>query len=191
MWSKCLDIYYYLLLYRSSFALYDTYMIVWTDADLGYYGDDYIGCNVKRGLGYIYNADGFDESIAGTPGYGNYVPSLGCDFFQGPINTANGIDDDSDNGLTIPGQLTGIDEPGEQMGMTKFLYFNNSFAGVPLQTTDPANATQYYQYMTGFWRDGTPFTCGGNGYGGTVPTSFVYPADTYTAGPCGAGTWSE
>jgi hypothetical protein len=174
--------YNYQLINRSSFALFDTYMTVWTDADMGYYGDDYIGCDVKRGMGYIYNADAFDESVAGTPGYGNYVPALGCDFFQGPINTTDGIDNDND-GL--------IDEAGEQMGMTKFLYFNNSFAGVPIQTTDPGNATQYYQYMTGFWRDGTPFTCGGNGYGGSIPTSFVYPADTYTNGPCGAATWSE
>ena len=183
--------YNYQLINRSSFALYDTYMTVWTDADLGYYGDDYIGCDVQRGLGYIYNADAFDQSIAGTNGYGNYIPALGCDFFQGPINTTNGIDDDHDNGLIIPGQLTGIDEPGEQMGMTKFLYFNNSFAGIPLQTTDPATATQYYQYMTGYWRDGTPFTCGGSGYGGSTATSFVYPADTYTSGPCGISPWTE
>jgi len=174
--------YNYQLINRSSFALFDTYMTVWTDADLGYYGDDYIGCDVKRGLGYIYNADANDESIAGTPGYGAYCPALGCDFFQGPINTANLVDDDGD---------LLVDEPGEQMGMTKFLYFNNSFAGVPLQTTDPDNASQYYGYMTGFWRDGTPFTCGGNGYGGSIQTSFVYPADTYTNGVCGGSTWEE
>ncbi len=174
--------YNYQLINRSSFALYDTYMTVWTDADLGYYGDDYIGCDVKRGMGYIYNADPVDETVGSVIGYGPYVPALGCDFFQGPINTGNTVDDDND-GL--------VDEPGEQMGMTKFLYFNNSFAGVPLQTTDPDNASQYYQYMTGFWRDGTPFTCGGTGYGGSIPTSFVYPADTYTNGPCGNATWVE
>lgn len=175
--------YNYQLINRSSFALLETYMTVWTDADLGYYGDDYIGCDVKRGLGYIYNADAIDETAGGANGYGNYSPALGCDFFQGPLDDPNnGVDADND-GL--------MDEDGEQMGMTKFLYFNNSFAGVPLQTTDPANATQYYQYMTGFWRDGTPFTCGGNGYGGSVATSYVYPADTYTNGPCGASAWSE
>lgn len=174
--------YNYQLVNRSSFALVNTYMTVWTDADMGYYGDDYIGCDVKRGLGYIYNADSYDETNGSVIGYLNYVPALGCDFFQGPINTVNSIDDDND------GQT---DEAGEQMGMTKFLYFNNSFAGVPIQTTDPANASQYYQYMTGYWRDGTPFTCGGNGYGGSVPTDFVYPADTYTNGPCGATPWSE
>lgn len=173
--------YNYQLVNRSSFSLVNTYMTVWTDADMGYYGDDYIGCDVKRGLGYIYNADAFDETNSGIIGYGNYIPALGCDFFQGPLADANnGVDDDND------GQ---VDELGEQMGMTKFLYFNNSFAGVPIQTTDPANASQYYQYMTGYWRDGTPFTCGGNGYGGSVPTDFVYPADTYSAGPC--GNWEE
>jgi len=172
--------YNYQLINRSSFALLNTYMTVWTDADLGYYKDDYIGCDVQRGLGYIYNGDNIDESVAGTPGYGIYIPALGCDFFQGPINTLNGVDDDHDGS---------IDEQGEQMGMTKFLYFNNSFPGVPLQQTDPQNATQYYQYMTGFWRDGTPFTCGGNGYGGSVPTDFVYPANTFPTGPC--GNWSE
>ena len=174
--------YNYQLINRSSFALLNTYMTVWTDADLGYYGDDYIGCDVKRGLGYIYNSDNFDQTIGSTIGYGDYIPALGCDFFQGPINTVDGIDNDSD-GTT--------DEPGEQMGMTIFNYHNNSFPGVPLQTTDPQNATQYYQYMTGFWRDGTPFTCGGNGYGGSIQTKYVYPADTYTSGACGATPWSE
>lgn len=175
--------YSYQIINRSSFELTNTYMTVWTDADMGYYGDDYIGCDVKRGLGYIYNADNFDEDN-GAKGYGSYVPALGCDFFQGPINTRDGIDNNGVNG---------VDEPGEQMGMTKFLYFNNSFAGVPLQTTDPQNATQYYQYMTGFWRDGTPFTCGGNAYGGTQATDFVYPSNTYSTGPgsCGIPNWEE
>lgn len=174
--------YNYEIINRSKFELKQTYMTVWTDADLGYYGDDYIGCDVKRGLGYIYNADNFDETVGGVNGYGSYIPALGCDFFQGPINTEDGIDNDGD-GL--------VDEAGEQMGMTIFNYFNNSFPGVPIQQTDPQNATQYYQYMTGFWRDGTPFTCGGNAYGGSIPTKYVYPADTYTTGPCGATPWSE
>ena len=58
--------YNYQLVNRSSFALLNTYMTVWTDADLGYYSDDYIGCDVKRGLGYIYNADAFDETVGST-----------------------------------------------------------------------------------------------------------------------------
>eukprot|EP01012_Entosiphon_sulcatum_P022876 TRINITY_DN27856_c0_g1_i1.p1 TRINITY_DN27856_c0_g1~~TRINITY_DN27856_c0_g1_i1.p1 ORF type:complete len:1457 (+),score=171.65 TRINITY_DN27856_c0_g1_i1:31-4371(+) len=175
--------YNYQIINRSKFSLTQTYMTVWTDADLGYYGDDYIGCDVKRGLGYIYNADNFDETVGGVNGYGSYIPALGCDFFQGPINTEDGIDNNG-NGI--------VDEPGEQMGMTIFNYHNNNVvAGTPIQQQDPSNATQFYQYMTGFWRDGTPFTCGGNAYGGSIPTKYVYPADTYTNGPCGSAPWSE
>lgn len=179
--------YNYEIINRSAFTLNNTYMAVWTDADLGYYGDDYIGCDIGRGLGYIYNADAFDESVSGTNGYGAYIPAFGCDFFQGPLaNLGDGIDNDLD-GTT--------DETGEQIIMSNFTYFNNSFPGVPLQTTDPQNATQVRNYMTGFWRDGTPFTCGGNGYGGSVPTKYVYPDNSYptngsTPMTCGMG-WNE
>lgn len=175
--------YNYQIINRSSFDLFNTYMTVWTDADLGYYGDDFIGCDVKRGLGYIYNGDASDETIGSTIGYGQYLPALGCDFFQGPLADAgDGVDNDFDGNT---------DEFGEQCGMSIFNYFNNSFAGVPVAMTDPDNAAQYYQYMTGFWRDGTAFTCGGNAYGGTIPTKYVYPADTYTNGACGAAPWSD
>lgn len=176
--------YNYQIINRSAATLFNTYMTVWTDADLGYYSDDYIGCDVGRGLGYIYNGDANDETAGGVNGYGASTPALGCDFFQGPINTMDGVDNDND-GLT--------DEAGEQMGMTKFLYFNNSLPGTPPQTTDPENAQQYYQYMTGFWKDGTPFTCGGNAYGGTIGTNYVFTASTFTtaANPCGPANWDE
>ncbi|MBS1635661.1 MAG: hypothetical protein JST26_07035 [Bacteroidetes bacterium] len=177
--------YNYQIINRAHEDLNNTYMSVWTDADLGYYGDDYIGCDIKRGLGFIYNGDAFDESVSGTNGYGTYIPSLGCDFFQGPLADANDHIDNDLDGIT--------DELGEQIIMSNFTYFNNSFPGVPLQTTDPQNATQVRNYMTGFWRDGTPFTCGGNGYGGSTVTKYVYPDDTYPATllpTCGTG-WTE
>jgi hypothetical protein len=174
--------YNYQIINRASTSLNNTYMTVWTDADLGYAYDDYMGCDVGRGMGYIYNADSDDQTAGGINGYGASPPALGCDFFQGPINTTDGVDNDNDNL---------VDEPGEQMGMTKCLYFNNYGGGTAQQTNDPSNASQYYQYMTGFWKDGTPFTCGGNAYGGSIPTSYVFPGTTYTNGPCGTTPWFE
>lgn len=174
--------YNYQIINRSSFDLYNTYMTVWTDADLGYYGDDFIGCDVKRGLGYIYNSDNNDETNGSTNGYGAFMPALGCDFFQGPLADIDGVDNDGDGS---------IDEAGEQLGMSIFNYFNNSFPGVPQAQTDPDNAAQFYQYMTGFWRDGTAFTCGGNAYGGSIPTKFVFPSNTYSTGTCGSATWDD
>lgn len=171
---------------RSSFQLNQTYFTVWTDADLGYFLDDYVGCDVKRGLGYIYNADPFDETAMGTNGYQDYPPALGCDFFKGPLADYNpetgigdGIDNDQD-GL--------MDEVGETIQMSRFTYYNNNYGAFPPQTVNPDNgiAIHYYNYMTGKWKDGSPFTVGGNAYGGTTPATFVYDGNPVT----GTG-WTE
>ncbi|MBX3163992.1 MAG: hypothetical protein KF900_05885 [Bacteroidetes bacterium] len=157
---------------RSSFQLNQTYFTIWNDADLGYYLDDYVGCDVSRGLGYIYNADGFDESLSGTPGYGDFPPAFGCDFFRGPTADPNdGIDNDQD-GI--------IDEPGETIQMSRFTYYNNNIGAFPPQTTNPDISTHYYGFMTGFWKDGSPFTQGGNAYGGNTAATFVYDGDPVT-----------
>ena len=175
--------YNYKIINRSVNDYSNVYISLWTDADLGYYGDDYIGCDVQNNYGYIYNADNYDETINGTIGYGSNPPAAGYQILKGPFTDAfDGIDNNR-NGV--------IDEACEQTLLSKFDYFNNSFAGVPLQTTDPQNATQVFQYMTNTWRDGTHVTCGGNGYGGTVNTDFVYPGNTYSASPCGSAPWSE
>ena len=56
-------------------------------------------------------------------------------------------------------------------------YYNN--AGGLLG--DPNTESAYWNNMNGNWQDGTSFTIGGNGYGGTVPTNFIFdgnPNDT-------------
>ena len=164
--------YDYQVINRSSFALYNVRGGLFNDSDIGNYINDHVGSNVTDHYVYTYNA-----SLSPSN-----EPAVGIVQLQGPIDTANGIDDDND-GL--------IDEPGEQMNMTGFSYFNNSFPGVPLAQTDPSNATEYYQYMTGFWKDGTPLTCGGNGYGGSTATPFAYSNNTYTNGACGNTNWTE
>ncbi|MDO8999474.1 MAG: hypothetical protein Q7W45_06895 [Bacteroidota bacterium] len=163
---------------RSSFQLNQTFFSIWNDADLGYYLDDYVGCDVSRGLGYIYNADPFDETASGTNGYGDFPPALGCDFFRGPLaDPGDGIDNDND-GL--------FDEPGETIQMSRFTYYNNNIGAFPPQTTNPAIAIHYYNFMTGFWKDGSPFTFGGNAYGGTAPATFVYDGN-----PVAGTGWTE
>lgn len=164
--------YDYQIINRSSFALLNTRAGLFNDSDIGNYANDYVGCDVADHYVYTYNA-----SL--TP---SNEPAVGIVQLQGPIDTANGIDDDAD-GIT--------DEPGEQMSMTGFSYFNNSLPGVPVAQTDPNNANEYYQYMNGFWKDGSPLTCGGNGYGGSTATPFAYSNNTYTNGACGNTSWTE
>jgi hypothetical protein len=178
--------YSYQVINRSTFELKNTYFTVWTDADLGFYLDDYVGCDVSRGIGYIYNADSFDETAGGVPGYGDYPPSIGVDFFRGPLADPNdGIDNDF-NGI--------IDEPCETIGMTNFTYYNNNIGSFPPQTTNPEIAAHYYGYMIGKWKDGSPFTFGGNAYGGSTPLNTTNPEGrvlVYTGDPYLGTGWTE
>ncbi|MES2567402.1 MAG: T9SS type A sorting domain-containing protein [Bacteroidota bacterium] len=165
--------YNYKIINRSSFALHNVYTNLFTDIDMSTNPtspNDYAGCDVQDGYAYNYN-----NQFANNP-------AIGVVQLKGPINTTNSVDDNGDGNT---------DEPFENMGLTNFMYINNSLPGVPIQTTDPANATQYYQYMTGYWKDGTHLTCGGNGYGGNTSINFAYPGNTYSNSPCSPSNWSE
>ncbi|HFC00228.1 MAG TPA: T9SS type A sorting domain-containing protein [Phaeodactylibacter sp.] len=59
--------------------------------------------------------------------------------------------------------------------MTSFAVMNRTSLSPVPATADPASPAEYYNYMTGNWRDGTPFSYGGDGYGGNQTTSFLYP----------------
>ncbi|MFM2136190.1 MAG: hypothetical protein RL021_1590 [Bacteroidota bacterium] len=164
--------YRYKIINRSSQTLYDTYFGAWVDPDLGNYLDDYVGCDVKRGFGYCYNGDADDD---GSLGYGVNPPAVGVDFFEGPLADANdGVDNDRDSI---------VDEPGEQIIMSKFVYYNNDGSNIG----NPNTAQQYYNYMRGIWKDGSPLVYGGNGYqtAGADSCEFMFPGDT---DPNGWGT---
>ncbi|MBK7212954.1 MAG: hypothetical protein IPH88_06590 [Bacteroidales bacterium] len=86
--------YSYEIINRSTFRLTNTYFSQWVDTDLGYANDDYVGCDVMRGLGYCYNGtpkDGNGQSWA----YGDQPPAIGVDFFQGPYLDPDGYDNPS------------------------------------------------------------------------------------------------
>jgi len=182
--------YNYELINRSSFSLTETYFGQWVDGDLGNANDDHVGCDVQRGLGFIYNADDNDEDARGAKGYGANPPALGVDFFQGPFQENDGKDNClctnyqdaiDDGGIVYSGQGAGYGDgkiDNERYGMRKFLYHINS-SGV---TGDPNIATDYYNMLRGIWKDGTPMTYGGNGYNpgdpSAIPAHYMYPGDT-------------
>jgi len=67
--------YSYELINRSTYKLTGTYFCQWVDPDLGYAGDDYVGCDVRRGLGYCYNGTPIDGT--GQPyAYGAHPPAI-------------------------------------------------------------------------------------------------------------------
>ena len=82
--------YSYEIINRSTFVLTNTYFSQWVDPDLGYAKDDYVGCDVERGLGYCYNGKATDGP--GTGAYSGNPPAIGIDFFQGPYMDPDGRD---------------------------------------------------------------------------------------------------
>lgn len=62
---------------RSNTNYSDFISSIYVDADLGYYGDDFFGCDSVSNTMYFYNGDNYDENIGGIIGYGLNPPALG------------------------------------------------------------------------------------------------------------------
>ena len=146
----------YKLINRAIEDIDSTFFAMWADPDLGCSIDDYVGCDTARGLGYTYNIDAADGDPGttcdgGVPTYGVDIPIVGIDYFRGPLQPI----------LDNEGNV--IDEI--ELGMSSFTYYNRGdFNNPPPGTTDPNIAVEFYRYLTGSWRDGTPFTFGEDAY---------------------------
>ncbi len=234
--------YSYELVNRSTYTLTGTYFSQWVDPDLGYSNDDYVGCDVNRGLGYCYNGTPIDGT-GQTYAYGAHPPAVGIDFFQGPYMDADGYDNPSFKGSTLKGPsfkgscdivglngtvikmgygpsgtdsamfmvrseaINGVNfgdgiRDNERFGMRRFVYHNNSNAGVPNYMTDPNYAPEYYLFLRGIWKDNSKMIYGGNAHysaGGYGPDcDFMFPnltdlCDWGTKGqpPNGPKLWTE
>ncbi len=198
--------YNYLVINRGTQTLTNAYFGQYADPDLGFADDDFTGCDVQRGLGYVYNGDENDEGGNGNPGYGMQPPAIGIDFFEGPYQDPDGVDNPGPPDTSEPfpdcGQAVaqhGIGYKGigigygdnvadnERFGMRAFLYFNREG---PACCNDPGLAVHYYNYLRSIWKDGTPMTHGGaTGYEPNNPnavrTYYMFPSDS---DPIGWGT---
>ncbi|MBK7938854.1 MAG: T9SS type A sorting domain-containing protein [Lewinellaceae bacterium] len=133
------------------------FLSFYINADIGDASDDYMGTLPENDIVYFYNADTSDVGQS---------PVFAFDSYQGPLDT-NGnllgvysvmpIYPVSDNPLPFPG------------------------------TTPPQIPVEYYNYMTGSWRDGSPLTPIGTGYqSGNQPVLFSFPGI-----PNQPNDWSE
>lgn len=146
---------------RTPGSLFQTYMGLFVDPDLGTFTDDYVGCDTVRSIGFVYNANACDGLYGCAPN----IPIIAIDYFEGPK-----ADD------------------GSELGMSSFFYFNNAASGCQ---TDPGNAAEFRNYHLGLDRCGNQWVVGGTGVQGTPnatnqPTRYIYPGN-----PSICEQWSE
>lgn len=192
--------YNYRLINRSTNTLSQTYFAVNTDADLGGYNDDFVGCDVARGFGYTYNGNPVDNTVSSSLGYGANPPAIGIDFFQGPyLDSVSTLRywDPNWNANTIPAHaktaiqvlqdsttssiafgINGVafDDSimnNERFGMRRFVYYNNTGVGNP-STTDPDLAQDYYNLSRGIWKDGSRMVFGADGYPSSAGATSIF-----------------
>ncbi|MBX7050649.1 MAG: T9SS C-terminal target domain-containing protein [Flavobacteriales bacterium] len=184
--------YNYVLINQGTQKLQDTYFGTWIDCDIGGHVDDYVGCDVQRGLGYGYNGNSYDGPSALSFGYGENPPAVGVDFFEGPYQDKDSMDNPLTDDINIAFEQKGIPYKGigigygdgivdnERFGMRKFLY-HISGTGT---NGPPTQASHYYNYLRGYWKNNQRMTYGGNaltvgtGTDPSIPADYMFPGDT-------------
>ncbi|MDX1479824.1 MAG: hypothetical protein R3301_19070, partial [Saprospiraceae bacterium] len=168
----------YKLINRATSIIDSCFFAMWIDPDLGCYTDDYIGCDTARSLMYVYNEDELDgdpgcDCLGGVNTYCREVPILGVDYFRGPraplpfcdtfplnwIPTEDIIDITSDMIISDTTRYI-CGERRTELGMSSFTYYMNGGIGNwPNAMTDPQAGAplEFYRYISGSWKDGTPF----------------------------------
>ncbi len=74
------------LINKSGATLDSMFLSFWSDPDLGYAGDDAVGYDSTRNLGYVYNGSAPDEV------YGTAIPAAGFALLEGPTIPGGPLD---------------------------------------------------------------------------------------------------
>lgn len=151
------------LINKASESLLDGYIGLWVDFDLGCYEDDYVGYDEEYQMMYVYNTDATDGSngtqcSGGVNTYGDNIPMVGIKKIDGDINP-----------------------------VSSYVAQNNGATDPPVATTDPDTGNEFYNYLRGVWRDGTPMTFGGSGFN---PTSTDTVKFIFNGDPSDEAGWS-
>ena len=179
--------FHYDLYNRSSNDYSDTYLGLWNDWDIGYFWDDYAGCDVRHGACYAYNGSPTDET------YGDNPPVQMCLILGGPYMDPDGLDNleyqgdcgESDFYYGVNFNNGVVDD--ERLGLSGFMVPENS-SGV---MGGPFDASEAYNLLQSMWKDRNHAVFGGNGYPGSASVQgpackYLYPGDS---DPCNFGTY--
>lgn len=143
----------------------DAYLGVVADPDIGCHENDYVGSFPDRLTAFAYDAPSAANLCPGNvPVFVDNPPFWGMDLYPGSLGAMLAADAEA-----------------------RIHYYHKSGnQGAGIEMFDPTSAMQFYNYLKGQWRDGSPLTVGGNGYGGEEATNFAFPGL-----PEQEGGWTE
>lgn len=158
---------------QGSDLIEDFYAGIWADTDISCgRQNDHIGFDISRNMSYVYVGEEFmDPQQCECIGLGQDCTLMPL----GGIRMYKGFRMDPD---TASSQVS------------SFIYYSNGGIGGALPAmSDPSQAIEYYRYLSGLWRDGTPLTYGGNGYnpGSSDFTKYAFPSNPSSVDP---DSWS-
>ncbi len=141
----------YKLFNKGQNTIEDCYLALWSDPDLGWAGDDLVGCDTLGDMLFCYNGTNFDNQ------YGNILPAVGFKILYGPLVPAEG-----ETGYFDGAEIA----DHKNLDMTAFAKY--------IGGTDPNSAIESYNYMRGLDAEGNPYP---NGTKFMVPGDPFNPPD--------------
>ncbi len=135
------------------------------DGNIGNPFDDFLGTVPNSWAAYFFNSDSLDEN-----GFGKNPPGFAINM----------------DATIVGGDTSHFDFAGVSK-IQQIMPFPDSLSHSAWQ--DPQANYEFYNYITGSWRDRTPLTAGGNGYNlnPNIPNAdFIFPGN-----PNNLNEWSE
>ncbi|MGB2869830.1 MAG: T9SS type A sorting domain-containing protein, partial [Bacteroidota bacterium] len=142
------------------------YIAQWSDEDVGYYGDDVVGCDSIRGLTFFYNGKDVDNEFAK---FNLPPPAAAYDFLAGALVSGQ----PGDSAMFDLKRMYGK----RNLSMTSFTWMAPTNIGPP---PDP-----FYDLLTPYWKMMRGFLPGNSGTSdrlypvppGDSPTKFTFGGD--------------
>ena len=158
----------YMIINKGFSTVDSMYLAYWAEDDLGYLGDDFVGCDTLLNLGYTYNSDDDDGGGTGSS-YGTPPPAVGHLYLQGPVIPGEAADSAQFNGSVKPGY--------KNLPITASMIYVNA----TVEFGDPPyglyqGTLELYNNLRGLHKNGNPLI---DPHTGSV-TQFAVPGDPVT-----------
>ncbi len=130
---------------NSTGITYDSmYVTYWSDPDLGYVGDDYLGTDTTNNFIYVYNGNDIDIDYSPLP-----PPAIAYNLIQGPVVDSPG------STAMFDGRII-QDKKNLNISASIAFWGGGANLGDPPMGYSPWGSIEFYRFMRGLYSTGDP-----------------------------------